>query len=139
VVIVIDEAQTMDEDVLEDLFQLSSLETPAIQLLQILLVGQPELEDKLNSIKLERLKQKINIWCRIRVLNENESEQYIQHHLNLVNSDNAKVFTPEAISLICKLANGIPRSINLICDNAFWIGYQRSGKDRFADCQRIFR
>ena len=97
--LIIDEAQNLDPQVLEDLRLLSNLETNSSKLLQILLVGQPELEDKLSSPELRQLKQRITIGRKIRPLNVEESRQYIEHRLRLVGSSISKVFKPEALSL----------------------------------------
>lgn len=127
-VVIIDEAQSLSKDALEGLRMLSNLETARLKLLQIILVGQPELEAKLDSEDLRQLKQRIEIRRRIRPLSHEESAKYIEHRLNLVGSRSSKIFTPEALSLICDHANGIPRTINVICDNALLIGYGTSLK-----------
>ena len=121
--LIIDEAQNLDRQALEDLRLLSNLETNSSKLLQILLVGQPELEVKLSSPELRQLKQRIAIGRKIRPLNVEESRQYIEHRLRLVGSNISKVLKPEALSLICEYAKGIPRNINMLCDNAFLIGF----------------
>ena len=121
--IIIDEAQNLSKEVMEELRTLSNLETPKSKLLQIVLVGQPELEAKLNSEDLRQFKQRIGIRRQIRPLSLEESRQYIDHRLNLVGSSSSKVFTAEAVSLICRYAQGIPRTINILCDNALLIGY----------------
>lgn len=123
VALIIDEAQNLDRQVLEELRLLSNLETNSCKLIQILLVGQPELESKLSSPELRQLKQRISIGRKIRPLKVEESRQYIEHRLRLVGSSISKVFKPEALSLICEYARGIPRNINMLCDNAFLIGF----------------
>jgi len=126
--VIIDEAQNLSPDVLEELRMLSNLETPKTKLLQIVLVGQPELETKLNSEELRQLKQRIGIRRRISRLNEEESREYIDHRLKLVGSRSSAVFTPEALSQIRQYAGGIPRIINILCDSGFLIGYGLSKK-----------
>ena len=126
--VIIDEAQNLPKGVMEELRILSNLETSKSKLLQILLVGQPELEVKLNSEDLRQLKQRIGIRRQIRPLSDEESEKYIDYRLKLVGSSSSKVFDPEAISLISRYAKGIPRTINILCDNAFLIGYSTSKK-----------
>ena len=121
--ILIDEAQNLSKEVMEELRMLSNLETSSSKLLQIVFVGQPELESKLNSKDLRQLKQRIGIRRQVRPLTGEESTKYIAHRLNLVGSSTSGVFTPEAVSLICQYARGIPRTINILCDNAFLIGY----------------
>lgn len=121
--VLIDEAQNLSNEVLEELRMLSNLETSKVKLLQVVLVGQPELEAKLNSEELRQLKQRIGIRRKIHPLTEGESRQYIEHRLSRVRSIAAAVFTPEALSIICQHARGIPRTINVLCDNALLIGY----------------
>jgi general secretion pathway protein A len=121
--VVIDEAQNLPKGVLEELRMLSNLETPKTKLLQIVLVGQPELKAKLDSMDLRQLKQRVGIRRELRPLAREESRKYIDHRLSLVGSSSSKVFTSEAISLICDYARGIPRTINILCDNALLIGY----------------
>ena len=126
--VIIDEAQNLPKEVMEELRILSNLETSKSKLLQILFVGQPELEVKLNSEDLRQLKQRIGIRRQIRALTQEESEKYIDYRLKLVGSSSSKVFDSEAISLISSYAKGIPRTINILCDNAFLIGYSTSKK-----------
>ncbi len=129
--IIIDEAQNLPAKVLEELRLLSNLETAKQKLIQILLVGQPELEAKLDSQELRQLKQRIGIRRTITPLTLEESREYIEHRLNVVGSTIGRVFTSDAVALICKHANGIPRMINILCDNAFLIGYGLS-KEKIA-------
>jgi len=128
IVIFIDEAQNLKSEVFEQLQPLANLETSRSNVLQLVLVGQPELEIKLNARRVRQLNQKIKIRRQIKPLTEEESCKYIDHRLRLVGSSGPEVFTPEALSLICRNAAGIPRSINLICDNALRIGFQLSDK-----------
>jgi general secretion pathway protein A len=124
--IIIDEAQNLPREVMEELKMFSNLES---KLLQIVLVGQPELEEKLNSSEgLRQLKQNIGIRDQIRALSGEESKEYIDHRLRLVGSSSFETFTPKAISMICLHAKGIPRMINILCDNALRIGYSLSQK-----------
>jgi type II secretory pathway predicted ATPase ExeA len=127
-VIIIDEAQNLSNEVMEGLRMLSNLETPKSKLLQIILVGQPELEIKLDSEDLRQLKQRVEIRRRIRPLSHEECPKYIEHRLNLVGSSSRKLFTPEALSLISDHSGGIPRTVNIICDNALLIGYGMNQK-----------
>jgi len=121
--LIIDEAQHLGMEVLEELRLLSNLETSTSKLLQIVLVGQPELKEKLASEALSQLQQRIVLRRQIQPLSEEDSKKYIEHRLNIVGSTTTKVFTPEAESLIGSYARGIPRNINVICDNALLIGY----------------
>jgi len=126
VAIIIDEAQTMDTEVLEGVNRLSKRGTPASKLLQIILVGQPELEENLDSAALKEFKKRIAIRRQIHPLSHAESKSYIDHRLKIVGSSSSKVFTSEAVELICKYASGIPRVINQVCDKAFLTGYALS-------------
>ena len=122
-VVIIDEAQDLSREVMGELGMLPKLAT-----LQVVFVGQPEFEDKLNSQGLRPLKQRIGIKRQIRVFSERESGDYIDHRLRLVRSSSSERFTPKAISLICSHAQGIPRIINILCDNALLTGYSLSQK-----------
>ncbi len=124
--IIIDEAQNLPVSVMEELRLLSNLETTKQKLIQILLVGQPELEAKLDSQELRQLKQRISIRRTVKPLTLEESREYINHRLNVAGSTTSQVFTSDAVALICKHAQGIPRMINILCDNAFLIGYSLS-------------
>ena len=126
--VIIDEAQNLSKEVMEELRMLSNLEAPHSKLLQIVLVGQPELEVKLNSENLRQFKQRIGIRRQIMPLSRAECKDYIDHRLKLVGSSSSKIFTTEAITLICDYAKGIPRTINILCDNALLIGYSLSRK-----------
>ena len=119
--IIIDEAHKLPEEVMEELETFSNLESKAIK---IVLVGQPELEDKLNLGGPIQLNRMISVRCQIKPLDEEESKEYIDHRLRLVGSSSLETFTPEAVSMICRYADGIPRIINTLCDNAFLAGYR---------------
>ena len=131
VVLIIDEAQNMPVETLERLRMLSNLETSKDKLLQIILVGQPEFENKLNLPELRQLKQRIAVRCRIEALKPAESFAYIQHRLMKASQFYNPVFTKGALKLVVKEANGIPRIINVLCDNALitGFGYQRNPVD----------
>ncbi len=126
VAIVIDEVQSLDDEVLKDLARLSSPATPSARLLQILLVGQPELEVKLNSQKLQPLRERIGVHRQIRPLTLEEGREYIAHRLKVVGGSVSDVFTPDAVDRVWKNAGGIPRVMNLFCDRALLIGYSDS-------------
>lgn len=120
-VIIIEEAQKLTEEVMEKLKMFSNLESKAVK---IVLVGQPELEDKLNLKSLTQLKQMIRVRCQIKTLSEEESKEYIDHRLRYVGSSSLEMFTPESVSMICQYAKGIPRILNTLCDIAFLTGYR---------------
>ena len=117
VVLVIDEAQNVPVDTLENLRMLSNLETPKDKLIQIVLVGQPEFEERLNMEKLKQLKQRIAIRSTILPLTKPESLDYIEHRL-LRAERTARLCLLRTLEAICKKASGIPRTINILCDNA---------------------
>jgi putative secretion ATPase (PEP-CTERM system associated) len=122
--IIIDEAQNLSVDVMEELRMLSNLETRDRKLLQIILVGQPELEDLLNGSELRQLKQRIPGICRIGLLNRDEVESYIKYRLQVAGAINGGVsFTEDAYDEISHFAGGIPRLINILCDRVLLIGY----------------
>src|SRR4030042_4058279 len=123
VLLIIDEAQNMPVKTLENLRMLSNLETSTDKLIQIVLVGQPELEQKLNLKELRQLSQRIAVRSTIATLTKQESLDYIKHRLALVAAEDATVFTTGAMNRIAKKAKGIPRTINILCDNALITGY----------------
>lgn len=123
IALIIDGAQNLSKEGLEDLRLLTNMEPERFKLLQIVLVGQPELEEKLNCEDLRQLRQRIAIRRWILPLTEEESRQYMEHRLNKVGSGIQKVFTSDAVSLICRCAKGNPRFINILCDKSFLIGY----------------
>lgn len=123
VVLIIDEAQNMPVETLESLRMLSNLETSKEKLLQIVLVGQPELEDKLRLRELRQLRQRIAIKTTIAPLSKKESFQYIKHRLATASHDGPAVFTQWALKMIIAESRGVPRLINILCDNALITGF----------------
>jgi len=124
VTLIIDEAQNMPLPTLESLRMLSNLETTREKLLQIVLVGQPELETMLQRHELRQLRNRIAVLAKIYPLSEKESLDYIQSRVDKVSlKKNNRLFTNEALRLIVKRAAGIPRTINILCDNALVTGY----------------
>ncbi|HEY3423788.1 MAG TPA: AAA family ATPase [Negativicutes bacterium] len=117
VVLIIDEAQNMPVSTLENLRMLSNLETSSDKLIQVVLCGQPEFELKLNLHELRQLKQRIAIRVRILPLSKNESLEYINHRLSRSVTKDPDIFTQGALNRIVKEACGIPRNINILCDN----------------------
>jgi len=126
--VLIDEAQNLSEDVLENLRLLSNLETGSEKLLQIVLVGQPELESLLDQPKLRQLKQRITSHYRLDVLKEREVGSYIDYRLRAVGYESNKLFTWKSLELIARYSKGVPRLINVICDNALQVAYASSTK-----------
>ncbi len=123
VVLILDEAQNLKNSTLEAIRLLSNLETDKEKLLQILLVGQPELREKLKSPSLVQLSQRIGIRFHICPLQKEEIEKYMYHRLKVAGSENAVHFTEGAVDKIFKFSSGIPRLINLICDKALLSGF----------------
>ena len=123
VVLIIDEAQNLPPKVLEEVRMLSNLETEKEKLIQIVLIGQPQLRVKLENANLEQFKQRIAVYYHIYPLNKVETHEYILHRLKLVSLNGLDIFTPAAIDLIYKYSRGTPRIINLICDSALLSGY----------------
>jgi general secretion pathway protein A len=123
VALIIDEAQNMPIETLENLRMLSNLETSKDKLVQIVMVGQPEFERKLELTELRQLKQRIAIRCLIKPLNLEESLAYIQHRLMRGSSFHNQVFTKGALKRILDEAKGFPRLINILCDNALITGF----------------
>ncbi len=131
VLFIIDEAQNMPIDTLERLRLLSNLETAEDKLLQIILVGQPELDKKLQMPELRQLYQRIAVHGRISPLTHDEGIAYIVHRLMKASSFYSPIFTQDAMNMIVDEAQGIPRVINIVCDNALitGLGYQRNPID----------
>jgi general secretion pathway protein A len=123
VVLIIDEAQNLPIDTLENLRLLSNLETPEDKLIQIVLVGQPELEDKLNLKELRQLNQRIVMRAHIKPFSRRESVAYIQHRLSKAGRNDIAVFTKPALRRIISYAHGIPRLLNILCGNALVTGF----------------
>ncbi|GJL59426.1 MAG: hypothetical protein NPIRA03_22830 [Nitrospirales bacterium] len=128
VVLVIDEAQNMPVKTLEQLRLLSNLETSTDKLIQIVLIGQPELTTLLNHPTLKSLNQRIALRATIQPLQSKESQAYIEHRVALSSSTGTPLFTQGAMKLIIREAQGIPRRINILCDNALITGYGRQQK-----------
>jgi type II secretory pathway predicted ATPase ExeA len=125
-VLLVDEAQNLSDDVLENLRLLSNLETGSEKLLQIVLVGQPELESMLDKPKFRQIKQRIAVRNRLDGLKDVEVGRYIEYRLNTVGYVRKSLFTPGAIQRIAVYSKGVPRLINIICDNALLIAYVTS-------------
>jgi len=118
VVVILDEAQQMSIDALEQIRILSTLETATRKLLQIVLVGQPELEEKLKRRELRQLDQRIGVRCYLRPLSKKETFRYVEHRLRIAGLSGALPFARGALVKIYNHSRGIPRVINLVCDRA---------------------
>lgn len=122
-VLLIDEAQNLDVPTLEQVRLLSNFESTTEKLLQILLVGQPELKVKLDRPELRQLKQRIGLRCRISPLTATETRDYIRTRLRIAGARHAQLFTEAAVQRITEYAGGIPRVINILCDHCLLVGY----------------
>ncbi len=125
-VLLIDEAQHLDDDALENLRLLSNLETATEKLLQIVLVGQPELLAKLDDPRLRQIRQRIAVWIRLSRLQEKEIGGFIHYRLRAVGYRGRELFPLRTVRLIVVVTQGIPRLINIVCDNALLIAYAGS-------------
>ena len=121
-VIVIDEAQHLSSELLEEIRLLTNLETSTEKLLQIVLAGQPELEQKLRQVSARQLRQRITLLCRTRALTREETRSYLAERLRIAGAT-APVFSPEAADAIYTYAKGIPRTINLLSEHALITAY----------------
>ncbi|MBU1888312.1 MAG: XrtA-associated ATPase [Candidatus Omnitrophica bacterium] len=128
-VLIIDEAQNLKSSLLEQIRLLSNLETEKEKLLQIILVGQPELKEKLASRELTQLRQRIAIRYHILPLDRDEVEAYIYHRLNIAGSNGKNFFTEGAVNEVYRFSNGIPRLVNIICDKALLAGFASNKKN----------
>jgi type II secretory pathway predicted ATPase ExeA len=117
-VLLIDEAQHLTPEVLEEIRVISNLETNEQKLLQIVLVGQLNLLDLLQQANLRQLRQRISIRCSLKALTREETDAYITHRLWVARGSTSVAFTPRALELVHALSDGVPRMINLICDKA---------------------
>ncbi|MFQ5664897.1 MAG: AAA family ATPase [Candidatus Binatia bacterium] len=123
VALLIDESQDLEFSVLEDLRLLSNLETAKEKILQIVLSGQPELGQKLSNPILRQLRQRIGINCRLLPLSRDEISEYIQYRLQAAGCPDLKLFSRDAEEQIYRFSRGVPRLVNVVCDNAMVIGY----------------
>src|SRR6266536_303273 len=128
VALLVDEAQALSDEILEELRLLSNLETDREKLIQIVLMGQPELEHKLDQPELRQLKQRVTLRCRLLPLSQPEVGLYIASRLKTAGYEGKELFVPEAVEQITRYSNGIPRIVNVICDNALVIASAASKK-----------
>jgi hypothetical protein len=117
-VLVVDEAQNLSPQMLEEIRLLTNLETSTEKLLQIVLAGQPELEHKLNQPELRQLRQRITLRAKTRPLTLEETQGYIEERLRIAGADNPDIFSPEAVAMVHRYARGIARVTNLLCEHA---------------------
>jgi general secretion pathway protein A len=128
-VLIVDEAQNLSDEVLEEIRMLTNLETHTEKLLQIVLVGQPELEQKLKQPNLRQLRQRLTLRAKTHPLTLEETKAYIRQRLRIAGSNGQQIFDPESVVLIHRYANGTPRIINLLCEHCL--------VSAFADQQKV--
>lgn len=116
-VLIVDEGQNLSEEVLEEVRMLTNLETFTEKLLQIVLVGQPELEQKLKLPQLRQLRQRLTLRAKTHPLTLDETQAYVQQRLRIAGSNGQQIFTPESLIAVHRYSGGIPRVINLICEH----------------------
>ncbi|MGH9733370.1 MAG: ExeA family protein [Candidatus Acidiferrales bacterium] len=122
-VLIVDEAQNLTADVLEEIRLLTNLETSTEKLLQIILSGQPELEDKLRSPHLRQLLQRITLRCRTAALTLEETYGYVAERLRIAGANGEPIFSKEAIEAVHLYSQGVPRVVNLLCEHALINSY----------------
>jgi putative secretion ATPase (PEP-CTERM system associated) len=134
--LVIDEAQNLSLAALEEIRMLSNLETEKSKLIQIVLVGQPNLHDQLDQPELEQLRQRVTVRYHLRALDPSETAAYINHRLRKAALGQPLAFPPEATDLIGRASGGLPRKINVIADAALLFGYSEDKRHVDADLVR---
>ena len=116
-VLIVDEAQNLSDEVLEEIRMMTNLETFTEKLLQIVLVGQPELEQKLKQPQLRQLRQRLTLRAKTHPLSLEETKAYVAQRLRIAGSNGQQIFDPEALVAIHRFSNGIPRVVNLVCEH----------------------
>jgi hypothetical protein len=134
--IIIDEAQNLTTEVLEEIRLLSNLEADTLKLLQIILVGQPELLDMITSPELRQLRQRISIHCHLQPLTREETESYVYHRLETAGNRDAVVWHEGAFDMLFHYSGGIPRLINLFCDFALLCAFAEESRELSLDLLR---
>ena len=122
-VLIIDEAQNLSGDVLEQIRLLSNLETETVKLIQIVLAGQPELELVLSRPELRQLDQRIAVRYHLASLDLSETCDYVRHRLMVAGRPDGEIIAPSALKLVHRLSGGVPRLINVLCDRALLVGF----------------
>jgi general secretion pathway protein A len=124
--LIVDEAQNLSADMLEEIRLLSNLETPRSKLIQIMLVGQPELWEMLSRPDLRQLRQRIVLRHHLRPFSPAEVTAYVEERLRLAGYSGRPLFKPAALDLLAKVTEGVPRVINIVCDGALLLGFART-------------
>ena len=123
VLLIVDEAQNLSPEALEEIRLLSNLETSTSKLIQILLFGQPELDELLDSRRLRQLRQRIGVRWRLEALSRPEARDYLRHRVRVAAGSDAEIFTPSALRELRRRARGVPRLMNLLADRSLLAGY----------------
>ena len=123
--LIVDEAQNLAPEMLEEIRLLSNLETPRSKLIQIMLVGQPELWDMLSRPELRQLRQRIVLRCELRPFTGEETERYVEERIRLAGYTGKSLFKSGALRLVQECSGGVPRVINILCDGALLLGFAR--------------
>jgi general secretion pathway protein A len=133
VLLIVDEAQNLPAQTLEEIRLLSNLETSTSKLLQILLFGQPELDAKLESRELRQLRQRIGVRWSLESLDAAETREYVRHRLRMASGGQLEIFTEGGLREVHRRSGGVPRLVNLICDRALLAGYAAGMRQVGAD------
>jgi general secretion pathway protein A len=136
VLLIVDEAQNLSTEMLEEIRLLSNLETPTSKLIQIMLVGQPELQVLIDQPELRQLRQRIALRHRLRPFDEREVSEYVSERLSKAGYTGRGIFKRRALKELFKVTEGTPRLINNVCDGALLIGYARQDTSLGADAIR---
>jgi general secretion pathway protein A len=131
--LVVDEAQSLSYEILEEIRLLANIESDTEKLLPVVLAGQPELADRLNEQALRQLKQRVALRCVLPPLSLHESAAYIAARIERAGGSPGRLFSRDAVLAVYQHSNGIPRTINVICDNALLTGYAEDRRPVGAD------
>jgi general secretion pathway protein A len=126
--IIVDEAQSLSNELLEEIRLLTNIESESVKLLNVVLAGQPELADRLNGPELRQLKQRVALRCWLEPLDLGETASYISARLRTAGGTPGLIFTRSSVIHISEASGGIPRLINVLCDNAMLSGYATQAK-----------
>jgi putative secretion ATPase (PEP-CTERM system associated) len=132
-VLIVDEAQNLSLEVLEEIRLLTNLETSTEKLLQIVLSGQPELENLISQPALRQLRQRITLRCKMTPLTLEETRGYISERLRIAGANGDSVFNPDALEMVFRFSDGIPRVINLLCEHALITAFAEDQRPVLAD------
>jgi general secretion pathway protein A len=132
--LIFDEAQSIPYELLEEIRLLSNIETPTTKLLNVVLAGQPELADRLNESSLRQLKQRISLRCELQPMDLSEAASYMAGRIRIAGGRPEVVFTREAVAAVFAASGGLPRLINVVCDNALIGGFAQQLRPISAAC-----